>query len=136
MPETELVHKIKDALLVQRIPRRHDYYFIRLKKYENQQSAIEWVKGFSNNEDLFDFYWDTKFERACMMTKFDKEIHKVLCWGNFLCSRFEIQNGWMVHINEPLVRVRDIEGRKMIPRELVEGAFEDIHRQLSNLKAS
>ncbi len=71
---------------------KNECYFLKLSNLGNKLSEISWVKTFPSAEAQNDFYYDTKFMRACMMFKFSKRAncYTLLCSGYYCSAWFEI----------------------------------------------
>src|SRR5690606_28522425 len=96
------------------------YYFLKLEKASPEKFvSIAWIKTFTDIHEWSDFYWDTEYQRACVMIKFVKDRYEVLCQGFYWFGRFEVcpKQRPPSHAFEG---TGNLEKWKMIPRELYE----------------
>ncbi|MEQ1664885.1 MAG: hypothetical protein ABL927_05865 [Bdellovibrionales bacterium] len=112
-----------------------EFYFLKLDLLADKTVQIVWVKTFADEDTWGDYFYDTVFERACILLKFEKERYELLIHGFQVCDRFKI---WPNKIegSEPINMTWNLEERKMISREILEGAFGEIADNLSEPKSS
>lgn len=107
--------------------------FLKLERVSENQSQIVWCQAFEIAFDMGDFYFDTKFERACIMTTFHEGRYEIICLGFHWFSRFEV---WPDKIakERSYQMVGNIELRRMVPRYLLVNGFREISEALAAAK--
>lgn len=112
------------------------YYFFKLEYASEKNSKIVWQKSFRSNEELADFYYDTKVIRRIISIKFCKGHYEVLCIGFFYSDRFETWPDKTCN-HRPMESQHCLkENSPMPPRELLERGFEEIAQALSSSKSN
>lgn len=127
MPERELLQRI--CLEFQKFfhANKESFYFIKLELVDEPKriAQIAWVKSFPTLEALWAFEWDTKFERARVMTKFNGDHYKLHSRSFFMFDSYKVYedkiNPWGETISST-----NCELDEMLPYELVMGAFGEI----------
>lgn len=127
MVERELYEKICLNLQIHFDRYLGTYLFIQLKQdiNNNSFSYISEIKDFKNPNEFMNYFYDTEYERACALVKFEFGKYTLLGMGFWLCKSYTIST------NEIQSR-RDIilSGRRgyapMIPREVLENGFGEI----------
>ena len=79
MLEQQLLELITQELQQDFSQHQETYYFLKLEKASPEKFvSIAWIKTFTDIHEWSDFYWDTKYQRACVMIKFVKDRYEVL----------------------------------------------------------
>ena len=131
--ESDLLKQIARHLQSQYSAYQNACYFMKLEKLTDQTSQIIWVKTFSDMYDLGDFFYDTVYERACILVKFEEGRYELLTHGFHLFDRFKIwPDKTEGHRTSEVTGNR--EHAKMIPREILENAFGEIRGAVSTAK--
>lgn len=123
--------------LVSEIQAHYEYYknkcyFLKLERIDDKTSQLIWIKEFVNEQELDDFYFDTVFERACVMFKFRKDRYEVLYLGYHRSNWFQVYESH--HSNgRPQELDYNREMDKMIPEELLKG-IDDLKGILASSK--
>ncbi|MEQ1666036.1 MAG: hypothetical protein ABL927_11750 [Bdellovibrionales bacterium] len=112
-----------------------EFYFLKLELLADKTVQIVWVKTFADEDTWGDFFYDTIFERACILLKFEKERYELLIQGFHTSDRFKIWPG-KTEGRDPIEITWNRETRKMISREILEGAFGEFTDTLSEGKSS
>src|SRR5206468_2753055 len=110
-------------------------FFIKLEKSSEgeKQSYISHVKTFPNDDLLMDYFYDTEYERACILIRFEEPIYIALCQGFYVGNLLKITPDL---INIPRRQIDcsgDHETRKKVPREILRG-FSEIADAVISLK--
>lgn len=131
--EADLLKQIIELIQAHYSTYQDSCYFIKLDRHNEQTSQIAWIKSFSNMYDLGDFYYDTVYERACILVKFENGYYELLIQGFQVCDRFKI---WPDKIegSRPMKLSGQRETIKMVPRELIERGFGEIAGALAVTK--
>src|SRR5690606_36162674 len=96
-------------------------FFLKLEKSSDGKLChIAWVKTFSNIKDYLDFFWDTEFQRACILIHFDKILYRIFCSGYYWSDGFQVGHKYTCY-GFPEESSGTRESRKMLPRELLKG---------------
>jgi hypothetical protein len=138
MPEIDLLNAVSSALQSNFSNLQDRYFFIKLEKCEQRESKISWVKDFADINDLFNFYFDSKFQRACILVRFKHGRYRIFLYGHSECCTLDVfqERFDILRKSESLSDSYDRESFRMLPKELL-GAFGDISTllQSNNKKA-
>ncbi len=133
MKEEEILDFIIGEIQANYVSYQNMNVFLKLDKFSSSTSAVVWIKIFPDLESLIDFYYDTKFERSCIMIKFDVDRYEVLCQANFISDRFRILTDKIID-SRRYAAVDNREQMLMIPRDLIDKAFGEINQTLATTK--
>ena len=131
--EADLLKQITELIRAQYLTYQDSCYFIKLDKLNEQASQIVWIKSFSDMHALGDFYYDTVYERACVLVKFEESSYELFIQGFQICDRFKILPD-KIEGSRPMVWGGQIEEIKMTSRELLERGFGEITKTLAATK--
>jgi hypothetical protein len=111
------------------------YFFLKIEKADSTNSHIVWVKQFYDEDEFGDFYWDAKYERACIMVKSIGDHYELLCKGFRVLDRFKI---WATSVSKsrPIIRDMSYDNIPMISRDLCEKGFGEIIETLKSSKTN
>lgn len=125
MPEDKLLAQIVAEIKANYSSYQELCFFLKLSKYSPRLSQIIWIKEFNNIYSLGDFYYDTKFERSCVLIKFQQGRYDALCHGFHWSNRIKI---WPTRISagRSIEITWNREEKEMISRELFERGFGEI----------
>ena len=132
-PEADLLKQITEQIQAQYLTYQDSCYFIKLDRHNEQASQIVWIKFFSDMYALGNFYYDTVYQRACILVKFEEGSYELLIQGFQICDRFKI---WpdKTEGSRPMNMSGQRETIKMVPRELIERGFGEITGALAATK--
>lgn len=133
MTEQELIGAIITEIRANYSTYQDKNIFLKLNKTGDKTSEIIWMKNFSDIYKLMDFYFDTKFERTCIMIKYIEKRYELLCRGHFICDRFGILADKILN-SRPFEVTRDPEQSLAVPREILEDAFKEMEQLVSTRK--
>src|SRR3989344_1543441 len=88
--EADLLKKIVFHLQSHYSAYQKNCYFLKLDKVAEKNSQIVWIKTFSDMYALGDFYYDTEFQRSCVLVKFEDGRYELLFQGFQIGDRFKV----------------------------------------------
>jgi hypothetical protein len=143
--ESQLLEMLVAEIQANYFKYQNECYFLKLEKVFEIKSAfdepildggtskITWIKSFTDIYIARDFFYDTKFQRACILLKFERRRYELLCQGFFFGNSFEIWPDKIVD-SRPYGASSNLEETLQPSHEFLAQAFGDITSKVSSLK--
>jgi hypothetical protein len=106
---------------------QHHNVFLKLENQGDGKSKIIWAKDFKDDKALDDFDFDTVYQRASIMFRFDSEKYLILCRGFYFSCLYKFSKSFFREM--PGKGSLEFENKKMISKELLKG-FDEISGKL------
>ena len=131
MNKTELIEQICTRLQARYSAYQQEHFFIFLKRVNEKESAIQWLKVFPSEEAWHEFYFDTEFQRAFVGIAFENTSYRIDIHG------FQIVGDWNLttHTLEQNTLYKasyNPEEMPMMSKEEVEGYINQFKDALRN----
>jgi hypothetical protein len=135
MRESVLLEQFVAHIHTNYLKYQKQFYFLKLELFAGKTVQIVWVKTFADEDTWGDYFYDAVFQRACILLKFEKGRYELLIQGFQVSDRFKLWKN-KTEGRDPIDITWNRENKKMISRELLEGAFGEITETLSASKTS
>jgi hypothetical protein len=129
MEESLLLDQLIAELQTHYSKYQDECYFLRLSKGPEKSVQVSWAKAFKNSTELKDYYYDTKFERACVVLKFQDGKYEIMIQGFYLTDHRQVSLESSTK-GRPIIGKGNIESMRMPPQELIEKGFADLQGHL------